>query len=157
MAREEPAGPLTPPSTRPRGVDAMLRMLLGEMPGDLALLTEIVGEEEIIRTAISPAGADAPEAGESAPLEDTICRRLLEGRIGPVIPDVASDAAVRGVPVVRQFGIGAYVGVPVTPADGRLFVLCWIAHEARPELGARELRVCEGVAASVAASLDAAD
>lgn len=155
-AREEPAGPRTPPSTRPHGVDAMLRMLLGEMPGDLALLTEIVGDEEVVRAAVGPTGATVPAAGDSAPLDDTICRRVLEGRAGPVIPDVAADAVVRDVALVRALKIGAYVGVPVTTADGRLFVLCWIARSARPELGARELRVCEGAAASVAASLESA-
>jgi GAF domain-containing protein len=130
-------------------------MLLGEMPGDLALLTEIVGDEEVVRAAVAPAGGAAPEPGTSAPLDDTICRRVLEGAAGPVIADVANDETVRDAAVVHALGIGAYVGVPVTTADGRLFVLCWIAHSSRSDLGARELRVCEGVAASVAATLDA--
>lgn len=135
---------------------ASLRMLLGQLPGDVALVSEIVGDEEVVRVAVSARGDGRLAPGSSAPLDETICKRLLEGTAGPVIADVAADPVLRELPVVRAQGIGAYIGVPVAGAGERLFVLCWIAREARPELGARELRVCEGIAASVGAALDAA-
>ena len=150
-ARSGPAAPATPvggPTLR-----AALRMLLGQLHGEHALVSEIVDDREVVRMAVSSGGDGQIAPGTSAPLEETICKQLLDGRTGPVIADVVADPVVGGLPMVRAFGIGAYIGVPV-PSGERLFVLCWMAHEARPEVGARELRVCEGLAASVAAALD---
>jgi GAF domain-containing protein len=151
QARAGPAAPAAPvggPTLR-----AALRMLLGQLHGDIALVSEIVDDREVVRMAVSAAGDGQIAAGSSAPLDETICKRLLDGHAGPVIADVVADPVVGGLPMVRAFGIGAYIGVPV-PAGERLFVLCWMAREARPEVGPRELRVCEGLAASVAAALD---
>jgi GAF domain-containing protein len=91
--------------------------------------------------------------GTAAPLRETLCKQLLDGRVGPVIADVAAEPVVGGLARVRESGIGACIGVPV-PAGERLFVLCLMARDARPEIGPRELRVCEGLAATVTAVLD---
>jgi GAF domain-containing protein len=150
-ARAGAAAPDTPvggPTLR-----AALRMLLGQLHGDAALVSEIVDDREVVRMAVSARGDGHLAPGTSAPLEETICKQLLDGRAGPVIADVAKDPVISGVGMVRALGIGAYIGVPV-PVGDRLFVLCWMAREARPEIGARELRVCEGLAASVSAALD---
>jgi GAF domain-containing protein len=151
QARAGAAAPATPvggPTLR-----AALRMLVGQLHGDVALVSEIVGDQEIVRMAVSARGDGHLAPGTAAPLEETICKQLLDGRTGPVIADVAADPVVGGLPTTRALGIGAYIGVPVA-VGGRLFVLCWMAREPRPDIGPRELRVCEGLAASVAAALD---
>jgi GAF domain-containing protein len=151
QTRAGPAAPNTPvggPTLR-----AALRMLLGQLHGDAALVSEIVDDREVVRMSVSARADGSLPPGTAAPLSETICKQLLEGRVAPVIPDVAADPVVGGLPMVRAFGIGAYIGVPV-PAGERLFVLCWMARDARPEIGPRELRVCEGLAATVAAALD---
>lgn len=151
QARMSPAAPAAPVGGAT--LRATLRMLLGQLHGDVALVSEIVGDQEIVRMSVSARGDGDVAPGTAAPLRETICKQLLDGRTGPVIADVAADPAVGGLAMVRSLGIGAYIGVPV-PAGDRLFVLCWMAREARPDVGARELRVCQGVAASVAAALD---
>jgi GAF domain-containing protein len=148
--------PAAPAPVGGASLRAALRMLLGQLHGDVALISEIVGDQEVVRMAVSAHGEGGPAPGTSAPLDQTICRRLLEGTAGPVIPDVSADPVLRDLPLVRAQGVGAYIGVPIAGAGGRLFMLCWTAREARPEIGDRELRVCEGLAASAGAALDAA-
>jgi GAF domain-containing protein len=151
QARAGPAAPNMPvggPTLR-----AALRMLLGQLDGDAALVSEIVDDHEVVRMAVFARGDGQLAPGTAVPLRETICKQLLDGRVGPVIADVAADPVVGGLPMVRALGIGAYIGVPV-PAGERLFVLCWMARDDRPEIGPRELRVCEGLAATVAAALD---
>jgi GAF domain-containing protein len=50
--------------------------------------------------------------------------------------------------------IGAYIGVPLSGNDARLYVLCCLAHESRPALGEADLRFLRGVGETVLASLE---
>jgi GAF domain-containing protein len=48
---------------------------------------------------------------------------------------VSADPELRDLPIVRDNGVGSYLGVPLSAADARLYVLCCLAREARPDLG----------------------
>jgi GAF domain-containing protein len=87
---------------------------------------------------------------------DTICERVLQGRLGAVIPDVRSEPELADVPHVRAGAIGAYLGVPLTTLDARLYFLCCLSRERRPDLGDREHRFLRGVAETIRAALDRA-
>ena len=89
----------------------------------------------------------------SSPLQDTVCQRMLEGRIGNFIADAQDDDRVKDVPMVRQLGVGAYLGVPIRLDDVRLYVLCCLSRESRPSLGDREVRLLSGLAESVRVEL----
>jgi GAF domain-containing protein len=91
--------------------------------------------------------------GSSLPIEDTICQQLLEGRIGNVVADVQADIRVRHLAPAAEFGVGAWIGVPIEPADAELYMLCCLAREARPSFGEREVRLLRGLAESVRAEL----
>jgi hypothetical protein len=122
-------------------VDAKLQMACRELKADAALLTEIRDGREHIRWA---AGRDW--AGRSFPLRDTICERLLSGAIGPVVSDTHAEAALKGVALGD---VAAYIGVQFTTADARAYVLCCLAHEARPDLGESDVRFLAGLAESL--------
>ena len=55
--------------------------------------------------------------------------------------------------VARQFGVGAWLGVPIDISDTQLYVLCCLARESRPSIGEREVRLLAGLAESVRAEL----
>ena len=67
-----------------------------ELNADAALLSEIRGGREHVRWAVG--GYE----GVVAPLRDTICERLLDGRIGAVVHDATAHPAVRDLPAVRD-------------------------------------------------------
>jgi GAF domain-containing protein len=98
---------------------------------------------------------DVALQGASIPIEDSFCRLMLEGRIGNAVPDARRQPAVAELPMVQQLGVGAYMGIPIRPGDAELYVLCCLAREARPGLGAREVKLLSGLAASVRAELQA--
>ena len=52
--------------------------------------------------------------------------------------------------------MGAYVGVPMTGAAARRYVLCCLAREARPDLGESDLRFLRGLVESVRPAVDRA-
>src|SRR5262245_14641928 len=122
--------------TYPEAVRAELAMLCRELDMDSALVSEITGGREVVRWA----AGEGDYASVSAALEETICARLLDGRIGNVVSDTAADPHLNTLEAVRKGTIGAYIGVPFTTADARLYVLCCLAREARHDLGEADVR-----------------
>ena len=132
-----PVGPRPAADT----VRSKLEMSRRELRADAALLSEIRSGREHIRWA-----AGDGWAGRSFPLRDTICERLLTGRIGQVVWDTHAEPALAGV---RLGAIGAYIGVPFKTVDARAYVLCCLAHEARPDLGESDVSFLQGVVESL--------
>jgi GAF domain-containing protein len=121
----------------------MLAMARRELAADAALLSEIRGGREHVRWAVG--GYE----GVVAPLRDTICQRLLDGRIDAVVTDTAAHPAVRDLRAVREGDIRAYIGVPFQIADARAYVLCCLAFETRPDLGESDVRFLQGMVESL--------
>jgi GAF domain-containing protein len=121
----------------------MLAMARRELAADAALLSEIRGGREHVRWAVG--GFE----GVVAPLRDTICQRLLDGRIDAVVTDTAAHPAVRDLRAVREGDIRAYIGVPFQTADARAYVLCCLAFETRPDLGESDVRFLQGMVESL--------
>jgi GAF domain-containing protein len=130
-----------------------MRLTRDLLDTDLAILSEIGRGRE---TARRMAG-DWPgiEEGRSLPLDETFCKRMLDGRIEHYIRDARADERVSGLPMTHQLGIGAYLGVPIRLEDMRLYVLCCLNRERRPSLGEKEVRLLSGLAESVRVELQA--
>jgi GAF domain-containing protein len=136
--------------TYPEAVHAELAMLCRELDMDSALVSEITGGREVVRWA----AGEGDYATVSAALEETICARLLDGRIGPLVSDTTAEPSLNQLEAVRAGTIGSYLGVPFTTADARLYVLCCLAREARPDLGERDVHFLRGLAESVRSHLE---
>jgi GAF domain-containing protein len=152
-----PAGPRPAAARAPvrsvgSAVQAELAVVCRELDVDSALVSEITAGHELVRWA----AGEGDYAGVSAPLPDTICERLLTGRIGPLVTDTAAEPSLRDLEAVRDGSIGAYLGVPFNTADARLYVLCCLANEARPELGESDVRFLRGLAESIRSLLEPA-
>ena len=91
----------------------------------------------------------------AAPLEDTICRSLLQGRPPNLVPDLGAEPELRELPAVTEYGVGA--GLRPHRADnagtGRFF-LAAPAREARPDLGDDDVRALRSIARRLCTTLD---
>ncbi len=92
-------------------------------------------------------------AGTVVPIEQTYCHRMLKGELPNVVPDTRSD------PAARELGasglIGAYAGVPITLADGRVHgTLCCVSSQPRADLGAEEVEFMRVLAKMVGARIN---
>jgi hypothetical protein len=121
-----------------------------ELAADAALLSEIRDGREHVRWAVGEGGY----AGVSAPLRDTICERLLDGRIPNVVADAAAEPRISHLGAVREGTVRGYIGVPFTTVDARAYVLCCLAREARPDLGEGDVRFLHGIVESLRAWLE---
>jgi len=146
-----PAGPRAPGADRDAQVNAKLAMACRELDADSALLSEIRAGREHVRWGAGETGW----VGASAPLRDTVCERLLDGRIGSIVPDATLEPALNDMRIVRDGTLRAYIGVPFQTEAARAYVLCCLAREARPDLDESDVRFLQGVAESLRPLLDA--
>jgi GAF domain-containing protein len=120
---------------------------------DVAVLGEICDGREVVRSVAGDRSFDlAP--GVSMPIEDTYCHGLLTGRLSNVVPDAHADDQLRYLQITRAGRIGAYIGVPLTTLDARLYVLCCLAREQRPQLGERDVLFLRSLGEAIVAELD---
>ena len=135
-------------------VVSTLELARAEMSMDVAVLGEIHDGREVVRLVAGEAESFGLAVDASVPVEETFCRRLLEGRLGNVVRDAISDERVRDLEVARGAGIGAYIGVPLTTLDARLYILCCLARERRPALGERDVLFLRGLGETIIRELD---
>jgi GAF domain-containing protein len=132
----------------------VLALACEELEMDAAMVSEVRAAHEVVLWAAGNGRIAGAAAGTSAPLENTICRRLLDGTIENIVPDVGANPLLRDLPSVRDGPIGAYIGVALTVEAARWYVLCCLACEARPSLGEADVRFLRGLVESVRARLD---
>ena len=150
---DHPIGAGTRRSGRSSGADpitAALELARAETEMDVAVLGEIYDGREVVRF-VAGDGSFGLAPGASMPIEDTYCHRLLTGRLSNVVPDAHAEDQLRDLQITR---IGAYIGVPFTTLDARLYVLCCLAHEQQPHLGERDLLFLRGIGQTIVAELE---
>jgi EAL domain-containing protein (putative c-di-GMP-specific phosphodiesterase class I) len=95
------------------------------------------------------------ERGQHVPHGQTYCRRMIEGELPHLVCDAANDERTADLPITREAGIGAYVGVPIRLWDGSLYgTLCCLSRSAEPSLNQRDVRFMRVLAEVVADQLD---
>lgn len=64
-------------------------------------------------------------AGARLPWRDSLCARMASGEAPQAAPDVLTEACYRDAPLLKHAPVRAYIGVPLTRADGSLYgTLC---------------------------------
>jgi hypothetical protein len=135
-------------------ITELLRLAHTETQMDVAILGEVCGGREVVRHLAGDGGSFGLHPGASMPIEDTYCHRLLTGRISNVVADAQANEQVRDLEITRAAQVGAYIGVPLTGLDARLYVLCCLAHEQRPRLGGQDLRFLRDLGQAVLSALE---
>jgi GAF domain-containing protein len=130
-------------------IERALALVREQLRVSVTFVSEIADGREVVRHAAGDGSLPAFVAGAALPLADTICERLLAGRVGHVVPDVVAEPALSDLAWPARMGVHAYLGVPITTADTRLYLLCCLARERRPDLGAADVNFVRGVAASI--------
>ena len=134
-------------------IAAALELAQAQTGMDVAVLGEVRGGREIVRFVAGDRSFGlAP--GASMMIEDTYCHHLLTGRLSNIVPDTNADDQLRELPITHAARVGAYIGVPLTTIDARLYGLCCLAHEQRPQLSKRDVIFLRGLGDEIVAELE---
>lgn len=141
-----------------RALSAFLARVREALGMDIAFVSQFAGDQRVFRI-VSVAAAVSPRVapGQSDPLVDSYCQRIVEGRLPRAIPDTAASPEARALPITQRLRIGAYLSVPIVLKNGEVYgTLCCFSHEPRPDLGDAEVLGLQDVANVIAAGIDGA-
>ena len=114
---------------------------------DVAFVSEFAGDELVFRALEGDAESFGWREGESFPLDESYCKRVLEGRIPRAVPDAGREEATRDLRVTSEADMGCYCAVPLVLSDGRPYgTLCCVSREPDPWLRERDLGLMDRTA-----------
>lgn len=136
-----------------RAGQAVLEFLHRRVGFSLWMVTRVQGEDFIILQSEGTGYGVNP--GTVIRWADSFCSRMVKGDGPRVAPDSDAVPAYFAAPAGRQFPVKAYIGVPITHADGRLFgTLCAIDPVRQPDAIVEEQELIELLASMLSAILD---
>jgi GAF domain-containing protein len=140
---------------RPEKIMEMLSPVREVLEMDIAFVSEFAGQRMIFRALEGDAESFGWREGEGFPIDESYCKRVLEGRINRVIPNAKGEDATKDLRVTTEADTGSYAAVPLVLSDGRLYgTLCCVSHTPDPWLRERDLGLMERVARQLIEQLE---
>ena len=131
----------------PAAIEHMLRDVRETLNMDVAFVSEFSEDQLVFQALEGDAESFGWREGERFPIDESYCKRVLDGRIPQVVPDAKREDATRDLRVTSEADIGSYAAVPLMLSDRRLYgTLCCLSHEPDPWLRQRDLGVMERTA-----------
>jgi EAL domain-containing protein (putative c-di-GMP-specific phosphodiesterase class I) len=135
-------------------IERILSLARGALDMDVALVGAFDGDF-IVRAVDGEQEWFDLDVGKRIPVEQTYCRRMVQGELPQLVPNAAYDERTSDLPLTREAGIGAYVGAPIRLWDGTLYgTLCCLSRSAEPSLNDRDARFLHVLAEIVADHID---
>lgn len=125
-------------------VSELLRAMRQRMQMDVVFVSEFVDGQRMFRYVDSARGAPAIEAGGYSSAEESVCQRIVEGRVPELVRDLSAHPPEQLPPL--PFRIGAHLSTPIVLTDRRVYgTLCCFSAAPRPDLVQADLdklRLC---------------
>lgn len=138
-----------------QGLQGLLRTIRTHLDMDVAFVSEFTEGRRYFRhvDALKP---DAPvRVGDSDPLEDSYCQRVIDGRLPQLIQDAQRIPAARELPVTAALPVGAHLSVPLVLKDGSTYgTFCCFSSAANESLNERDLKMMRVFADMASAQID---
>ncbi len=132
---------------RPGTIEDMLRDVRQAFDMDVAFVSKFDADQLVFRKLEGDSESFGWQEGTSFPIDESYCKRVLDGRIPQVVPDARREDATKDLHVTSEADMGCYCAVALVLSDGRLYgTLCCVSHEPDPWLRERDLGLMEGTA-----------
>ena len=131
----------------PGAIEDMLRDVRVALNMDVAFVSKFDGDQLVFRNLEGDAESFGWQEGQSFPLDESYCKRVLDGRIPRVVPDAKRKDATKDLRVTSEADLGCYCAVALVLSDGRLYgTLCCVSHAPDPWLRESDLGIMERTA-----------
>lgn len=134
----------------------LLRNVRVVLDMNIAFVAEFIEGRKVYRHIDHASDAElSVQPGDSAPLETTLCQRVVDGRLPEHLEDTNLRSEIRELAAVKAINIGAYLSTPVILKDGSVYgTLCCISHAPRSALGLKQIDALRYVAGIIAKELE---
>lgn len=137
-----------------KAVSEMLLLLRQRLAMDVVFVSEFVDGRRVFRYVDAPADQPVLAVGNSHPLEQTWCQRVVDGRLPELVPDTRKLPDRASLPAV-PFDIGTYLSTPVMLSGGRIYgTLCCFSFNPNVDVRQRDLRNLQSVALLIAKKIE---
>ncbi|MBX3660694.1 MAG: GAF domain-containing protein [Ramlibacter sp.] len=134
-------------------VPEVLRLLRQHMQMDVVFVSEFINGRRVFRHVDAAPGKDVIATGQSDPLEESWCQRVVDGRLPELIEDATFLPSAFAPP--NPLRIGAHLSTPVVLKDGSVYgTLCCFSFAGNPDLTQRDLKKLQYTAKLTAAKID---
>src|SRR4028118_471323 len=96
----------------PETIEQMLSAVRETLRMDVAFVSEFAGDELVFRAIEGDAESFGWREGESFPIDESYCKRVLDGRIPRAVPDAKRERATRDLRVTTEGGRRSYCAGP---------------------------------------------
>jgi EAL domain-containing protein (putative c-di-GMP-specific phosphodiesterase class I) len=132
-----------------------LKAIRSHLGMDVAFVSEFTEGRRIFRHVDSLEGLSPIQVGDSSPLEEGYCQRVVDGRLPELIPDTAALADAMALPETQAVPIGAHLSVPIRLASGQVYgTFCCFSFAADASLNERDLQMMRVFADLTAFQID---
>jgi diguanylate cyclase (GGDEF)-like protein len=131
-----------------RAFDRVTRLVAEVLQVPVALFTLVTDERQVFKSSVGVGDL------RGTPLSHSFCRHVVDSGAPLEVVDAREHPKVRDNPAIEDYGVVAYLGMPLTTSDGvRLGALCAIDHEPRQWTG-RDHGVLEDLAGAAMAEVE---
>lgn len=160
MKATAPSNPLTPflvprpASIDDHAVDAILDAVRAHLGMEIAFASRFIdGRRQFTHIRSDIPVPAAP--GDSEPLEDTFCHRILQGRLPALIHNAADYPDARDMVLTKALPIGAHLNVPLKLSDGSVYgTFCCLSREPDYSMTERDMGTMRAFADLAAAQIE---
>lgn len=136
-------------------IQEVLRALRDRLKMDVVFVSELIDGKRVFRFVDTRGHAPELRPGDSNPLEETFCQRIIDGRLPSLIHNVAV-LPVGAVPPL-PFRIGAHLSTPIMLTDGSAYgTLCCFSEAPNMALQEDDLKTLRHCASLVARKIELA-
>ena len=122
---------------------------------DVAYVSEFVGDRTIFREVDAPGFEGVIKAGDSQPLDDVYCRKILNGTLPELMPDTSKVPGAAAMPITAAVPIGAHLSVPIRLPDGELYgMFCCLSSKPDDSLNERDHKMMKAFSELAAFEID---
>jgi GAF domain-containing protein len=136
-------------------VQEVLSLLRQRLKMDVVFVSEFVDGQRVFRHVQTPADRPVIAAGDSGPLEESWCQRVVDGRMPELVPNLATYPGRDALPEA-PFDIGTHLSTPILMQDGQVYgTLCCFSFSPHEAVHQRDLKNLKSVAMLMAQKLEA--
>lgn len=140
------------------GLGQILRSVRQHLGMDVAFISEFRDGRRWFQQVECAEGHETIAVGDSHPLEESYCQRVVDGRLPELIGNAADNPEAMSLPVTKALAIGAYMGVPITLRDGHVHgTFCCFSGKPDETLTERDLCTMRAFAQLAAEQIDEAN
>lgn len=136
------------------GIAHVLRIIRKQLEMDVAFVSRFRAEDRVFEH-VDADGSAPIHVGQTLPLQEGYCLKVVRGELPQLIPDTSAVAAAMAIPATRAIPIGSHLSVPVLLEHGEVYgTLCCFSHHRNLSLGDRDLSLLSAFAEVVAQRVD---